>query len=247
MKYGIVLLLFALTVAHAGPTLAAARIAEALAKYPLSGAPAKVDISSTQVSACDTVPVQLEAAKPRTMITRIKDGVHELLRDDTPHAPVGAGPRGAVRWEGLCATTDALGRGGQVGHPGPRGNWRARSSDAYIALPDKALRGRTFWLQCMCQKHGLMSPMVPAPVHDIGPWSVGDPFVREHLRPWAESGKSDKYRHVPGRGPAVDLSPAMWAKLGHPEANGNYSGYVDLVALDELLVPVPTDRARRAD
>lgn len=160
--------------------------------------------------------------------------------------PTKAG-RPAVRWRKLCATTDDLGGGSTVGHPGPRGNWKARGSDPYIALPDRALRGRTFWLQCLCPRHGAASPLVPAPVHDIGPWSVSDGFVRERRRPWAEQGRSDKYRHVPARAPAVDLSPAMWARLGHPGANGNFSGYVDLVELDEHVVPVPADRARRSD
>ena len=82
-------------------------------------------------------------------------------------------------------------------------------------------------------------------MHDVGPWSVSDPFVRNRARPWAEAGRSDKYSRVPARAPAVDLSPAQWALLGHPGAGGNFSGYVDLVELDEHVVPA--DRGRRSD
>lgn len=160
--------------------------------------------------------------------------------------PAGLPVRKATRWPDLCATTDAVGRSGRVGHPGPRGDWRASSRDAYVALPSKAFRGRTAWVQCQCAKHGRLSAIVSFPILDIGPWSVGDNFIDEARRPWAERGKSDMYRKVPARAPAIDLSPAAWAALGHHigygAAAGNFAGTVDLVVFvieERTVAPSP--------
>lgn len=134
----------------------------------------------------------------------------------------------AVLFSNLCATTDY---GGKVAVPGPRGNWVTRPSDPYCALPDPDLLGKTVLIRS--RKTG---KIVAFPVWDKGPFSTKDRFVAEHRRPWAESGYSNKYDHVPKTHPCVDLTPAAWEKLGE-SANSQYSSRVDLIVITDEVEP----------
>ncbi|MEO7993281.1 MAG: hypothetical protein ABI743_02690 [bacterium] len=60
--------------------------------------------------------------------------------------------------------------------------------------------------------HGLESPVVTAPVEDIGPWDTADPYWTTGVRPNAEDGVDSRGRHTNGAG--IDISPALLHALG---------------------------------
>lgn len=142
----------------------------------------------------------------------------------------------ATVFENLCATTDL---GGKVSSPGPRGNWRTNAHDAYVALPNFNLMEKIVYVRCRCPRHITSGVLVPFPVFDCGPWSTNDRFIEAKCRPMAESGRSNIYRHVPRRAPAIDITPEAWKALGHEigygRQAGNHSGYVDLVIIDTVV------------
>jgi uncharacterized protein (TIGR02594 family) len=88
------------------------------------------------------------------------------------------------------------------------------------------------------------------PTRDVGPWNTHDPYWQTGARPAAEAQHANKTKaqngSVPSNPAGLDLSPAVWKKLGYAGDPRNATAKVDwdfVSVLDAASAPPPAPSA----
>jgi peptidoglycan hydrolase-like protein with peptidoglycan-binding domain len=134
-------------------------------------------------------------------------------------------PKPATKWQiGITATVfggkDDLNESAYTGKV-------LNDTDLYVALPYRFKGTRP---RVLVSSH---STTVEAPIEDVGPWNIDDPYWETNARPQAESGKDKQGRTTNLAG--IDLSPAL-AKLLSIKGIGE----VDWEFVDDLEAVKPS-------
>lgn len=111
-------------------------------------------------------------------------------------------PPGGIEWFGVWASREGL-----VGGTTATGHTIA-DGDVFVALPDRSALGRVVevWAN---------GRTALAPVWDVGPWSIHDPYWDGGRPPLAERGERSPVSWGAARNPAgIDLSDGLWDSLG---------------------------------
>jgi hypothetical protein len=122
-------------------------------------------------------------------------------------------------WQRVYATREGL-----VGRRLATGDIQ-RAGDRFVALPHRSALRRTVEVR-------YRERIVVAPVRDVGPWNVDDPYWDHGRRPAAELGRGTFRR--PSNPAGIDLSDATFAALGMKD-----NGYVEWRFVHRGYIPLP--------
>lgn len=132
----------------------------------------------------------------------------------TVHRALQPGP-----WQRVYATREGL-----VGRRLATGDIQ-RAGDRFVALPHRSALRRTVEVR-------YRDRIIVAPVRDVGPWNVDDPYWDYGRRPAAELGRGSFRR--PTNPAGIDLSDATFAALGMKD-----NGYVEWRFVHRGYIPLP--------